>query len=83
MRAYLLHQDDIDLETDFRLYPKFVPFYVEDHSVVTQNAGTRVSSFNVRRPTPTCVLYLTNPRVERGSDFGVLQCEFGEELFSN
>ena len=83
MRAYLPHQDDFDLETDFRVYPEFVALYVEDDSILTQNAGARESSLNICRPTPICVLHLANPRVERRSDFGVLQCEFSKELSSN
>jgi len=80
---YLLHQHDFDLETDFRLYAVLVALYVKDDSVLTQDARARVSSLDVCRPTPICLLYLANPRVERRSYLGVLHREFTEELFSD
>lgn len=77
MGSYSGYQDDFDFEADLRFYPKLVALYVEDHSVLAQNAGTWIPRLDVSRPTPICVLHFANPRVERRSDFGVLLSKFG------
>ena len=77
MGSYSGNQDDLDVEADLRFYSKLVSLYVEDDSVLAQNARTRISSLDVCRATPIRVLHFANPCVERRSDFGVLLCKFG------
>lgn len=83
MRAYLFHQDDLDLETDLGFHAVLIAFNVEDDSVVAQNARLWVSSFNVCWSSPIRILHLANPSAERRSNFGVPQREINQHLFSH
>ena len=83
MRPYSPNQDDLDLETDFRLYPVSVTLDVEYHPVLTQNAGTKESRLNICRSTPICVLDLKYPGIEGRPDVGVSLRKISKEAPSN
>src|SRR5207237_8989860 len=75
--SYSGNQDDLDVEADLRFYSKLVSLYVEDDSVLAQNARTRISSLDVCRATPIRVIRFGNPCVERRSAFRVLLGMYG------
>jgi hypothetical protein len=64
--------EHLNFVAHFRFDPVFVPFDVEDHSVIGQEAGARIPGFDVSWASPSRFLHFRDPRVQRPAYFGVL-----------